>query len=476
MQRRSFLQTLAWLTGGFFFTRCTPAKDLVAKGQTLKGAVLSGGKGVRDVVVSDGYSVVLTDKKGRYEFTPHPDAVCVFMATPAGYAFAQENGIARHYRLLQNTNLKKEINFDLVPLNRDDNEHRFIIWADPQVKNEKDVQKLMAESVPDVKGLIASLPQDTLLHGITVGDIVWDELQLFADYDKAVAQMGIPFFQCLGNHDMDYRKGGDETSDDTFALTYGPTYYSFNRGQVHYVVMDNVRYLGKDREYDGYIQQHQLAWLQKDLSFVPQDKLIVLCMHIPVHRGTRNNEDLYALLQGRNVHIMSGHTHYNVNAIRDNVYEHNHGTVCGAWWTGPICEDGTPCGYGVYTVNGNKLSWQYKSTGKPVYHQMAIHDSELSATEKQVLVNIWNHDPAWKTEYWIDGVSKGQLEQIEGFDPLAYKNMLGPDLPKPRGFAEPKKTKHLFRAVVPATAKSIKVVATDRFGNAYTAMHTIGSV
>jgi hypothetical protein len=48
------------------------------------------------------------------------------------------------------------------------------------------------------------------VHGICVGDIVWDSHELFADYNKAVAEMGIPFFQVLGNHDMDYRLGGDE--------------------------------------------------------------------------------------------------------------------------------------------------------------------------------------------------------------------------------------------------------------------------
>ena len=63
MQRRKFLQSLAWITGGFIITRCTPAKALVANGQTLKGAVLSKGKGLKNVVVSDGYTVVLTDKK-----------------------------------------------------------------------------------------------------------------------------------------------------------------------------------------------------------------------------------------------------------------------------------------------------------------------------------------------------------------------------------------------------------------------------
>ena len=63
----------------------------------------------------------------------------------------------------------------------------------------------------------------TLLHGICVGDIVWDAHEHFADYDKAVGAMGIPFYQCLGNHDMDYDKGGDDASDDTFQSLYGPT-------------------------------------------------------------------------------------------------------------------------------------------------------------------------------------------------------------------------------------------------------------
>ncbi|RYZ27312.1 MAG: metallophosphoesterase, partial [Chitinophagaceae bacterium] len=155
--------------------------------------------------------------------------------------------------------------------------------------------------------------------------------------------------------------------------------------------------------------------------------------------------------------------------------EHNHGTVCGAWWTGPICEDGTPSGYGVYKVKGTELTWHYQATGKPVDYQMKIYSTDFSASEKQVIVNIWNYDPAWKTEYFVDNASKGSLEMFEGFDPDAHKAMLGPDLPKPRGFAEPKMNKHLFKALVPATSKNITVVATDRFGKQYTAMHTISA-
>lgn len=285
--------------------------------------------------------------------------------------------------------------------------------------------------------------------------------------------MGIPFFQCLGNHDMDYDHGGDETSDVTFQQFYGPTYYSFNRGKAHYVVMDNVRYLGKDRDYDGFFQQNQLDWLKKDLSFVPQDHLIILCVHIPVHSGVKNNDELYAILGERNVHIMSGHTHYHVNAIRGSIYEHNHGTVCGAWWTGPICCDGTPCGYGVYKVKGNSLEWHYQSTGEAADHQVRLFITEADDGRKQLLANIWNYDPAWKTEYWIDGVNKGALENHETFDPMAYKTMLGPDLPKPRGFAEPRKTNHIFRGMLPDGAKQVKVIATDRFGKKFEAATTI---
>ena len=71
-------------------------------------------------------------------------------------------------------------------------------------------------------------------------------------------------------------------------------------------------------------------------------------------------------------------------------------------------------------------------------------------------------------------MSKGALEQFTGFDPFAYKTLLGPNLPKARAFAEPKKTDHLFKAIVPSSATEIKIVATDRFGKKYTELHRVG--
>src|SRR5689334_21027948 len=127
MNRRKFLQSIAWLTGGLLFTKLLSAKSLGINGQQLTGVVKANGKGIKDVVVSDGYSVVQTDKKGRYSITAHPDAQAIFISTPAGYHFINENNIARHYYLLQNVQAGQDINFELRSLGKNDDEHEFII-------------------------------------------------------------------------------------------------------------------------------------------------------------------------------------------------------------------------------------------------------------------------------------------------------------------------------------------------------------
>lgn len=54
----------------------------------------------------------------------------------------------------------------------------------------------------------------------------------------------------------------------------GPTYYSFDVGEVHYVMLDNTVYIntggtegsmGK-RNYHSYVTDQQLAWLRDDLG------------------------------------------------------------------------------------------------------------------------------------------------------------------------------------------------------------------
>ena len=188
MKRRKFITNSAWLGTGLLLAGNLPASVLTDT-KKLRGRVLSKGKGIKSVVVSDGYSVVATDSNGKYELEPHPDAITIFISIPAGYEFIHENGVARHYKFIENISSKKDGDFILTPLEKNDTEHSFVIWADPQVKNASDIEKMMKQSVPDVQKWVAAAGSGALLHGITVGDIVWDELQLFRDYNKAVEEI-----------------------------------------------------------------------------------------------------------------------------------------------------------------------------------------------------------------------------------------------------------------------------------------------
>ncbi|HEX2533058.1 MAG TPA: metallophosphoesterase N-terminal domain-containing protein, partial [Chitinophagaceae bacterium] len=132
MQRRHFLKSLS-LAGAF---SAVPAAFSRSAGQPgikeLKGRVHSGGKGIRGVSVSDGRNVVATDAQGRYVLPAHEGAEFVFISVPAGYAFPQEQGIARFYQPVSERT-SGSFDFSLEKLTVPDERHCFVIWADTQM-------------------------------------------------------------------------------------------------------------------------------------------------------------------------------------------------------------------------------------------------------------------------------------------------------------------------------------------------------
>lgn len=484
MQRRNFLKNIGFLSAASAVpvTEAIAASSGIFQSNNIQGKVTSQGKGIPNAVVSDGYSVVKTGKDGSFSLVSHYNAEFVFLSVPAGYQIPSERGIASFYKKIEKDQAKQQINFILDKLPNGDHKHAFIVWGDTQILTTDDAQQLKTISAPDTQALVATLGQQPI-HGIGVGDLVFDKFELYADYKEAVATTGIPFFQVIGNHDMDTSTRSDDQSQATFKQHFGPTYYSFNRGKIHYVVLDNVFFIGAGR-YIGYITENQLSWLEKDLQEVPKGSTVVVSLHIPTDNGekrrmklareevsvvTANRKGLYDLLTGYKVHIMSGHTHYNENWEKGNIMEHNHGTVCGAWWSGPVCGDGTPNGYGVYEVDGDNISWYYKSIGFPKEHQLVIHKKgTVNGRPEAVVANVWNWDTGWKIEWLEDGVSKGAMEQILDYDPIAVELYKGPAIPAKHKWVEPNLTEHLFAATPSAAAKEITVKATDRFGKVFT--------
>src|SRR5690606_19178545 len=86
MDRRSFLKSSGLLVGGLYLSGKAFANILAKdQGKPITGTVKHRGKGIANAVISNGYEVVLTDKKGRYHLPANAQAQHVFLSTPAGY-------------------------------------------------------------------------------------------------------------------------------------------------------------------------------------------------------------------------------------------------------------------------------------------------------------------------------------------------------------------------------------------------------
>ncbi len=494
MDRRTFVARSTW-AGALFALPDRIINDPYAPLQfdstgpavRVRGAVRTGTTGVPGVAVSDGVSVARTDAAGRYTLVADSSRPFIFLSVPAGYRIpVSSTGTAAFYRrLTPDGRGEATAEFTLERLPATDDEHRFLVLADPQTQNTFETERLRHETAPDVAAMVQSFGETTVF-GVGCGDIMYDDLTLYPEYERAVQAMGIPFFQVIGNHDLVFDVDSDEASAATFERHFGPTYYSFDRGEVHYVVLDDVFWHGKG--YLGYVDQRQQDWLRADLARIERGRTVVVFLHIPAlstrnlrNGGTpgtgesvANREALYRILEPYRAYIMSGHTHEHERHQDGSVRHHVHGAVCGAWWSGDICWDGTPNGYGVYRVRGSELRWSYKATGQPADLQMRLHGPGSDPTAPGDLVaNIWDADPSWTVVWYEDGARRGPMSRRLGLCPRAVEEQTGPAKPERRGWVEPTRTQHLYYAPVSPGAREVRVEATDPWGGMHTTQLTL---
>jgi hypothetical protein len=447
----------------------------------IKGAVKSAGRGIKGVAVSDGVSVVATKADGTFELVSSGHQSHVFLSLPSGYQIpVNATGTARFYHAIAHHNATMNVRWDLQKSRSSDEKHGLLLLADPQTLDAEDMLRFHNETVPDIQSVVnASGGKE--MFAVGCGDLMFNDLKMFPQYEDAIRKMGIPGFQVLGNHDIAFAATTDEESAREFVHTFGPSYYSFNKGEIHYVVLDDVFWHGND--YIGYIEQTQLDWLKADVSFVERGKTVVVFTHIPTfneqHRrqekkqpGNRevviNREMLYRLLEPYKSHIIVGHMHETEHLVDHGARIHVCGAVCGAWWTGDICFDGTPNGYGVYDVKGSELRWRYKSTGQSFDHQMRLYaKGSDSKRPDEIIANVWDATDDWKIVWYEDGESKGAMTKGRGLDPLSVKLHSGDKLPVKHKWVEPTPTDHLYYARVSSTAKEVFVEATDKWGRVY---------
>ena len=451
------------------------------------------------VVVSDGVSVVQTGDTGAYVMPYRDNAEFVFVSVPSGYDIPLDaTGSPLMYKRVTGAGKYDFVLHPQADGGRADSSHVLFVFSDPQVLKGYDDNRFRKETVEDVLAFKQTYPAGTKFYGICVGDITWDWYDANSKMKQYFEAMGFPNFMVIGNHDHNCNAADqgaqpkqDSIADDKFTATWGPTYYSFNIGAIHYVVLDNVLYSGHNgaKDYSAGFTSEEESWLQQDLALVPNGTPVVVSFHIPGDQMTAGlNAIKTYIAKGAVVqHLLSGHTHTNIFKKHSaRLMERTMGAAEGAFWCSHWCSDGSPNGYMVYETTPQKgfNYWFYKATGYPKDYQIRTFPvGSIDAGNGKsncVLANVWGYESdKAQVNIYENGV-KSIMRQFTGIDPKIYDVMLEdgdtrPNYPGIDGGTIASKnpgagaSDHMFYYEPSDPDAEFIVEYIDRWGNVYTA-------
>ncbi|MBX7134815.1 MAG: calcineurin-like phosphoesterase family protein [Fimbriimonadaceae bacterium] len=466
-----------------------------------------GDRGVEGVCVSNGREVVKTDRNGKWRLPVDEDSI-LFVIKPSGWKVPVGPSRLPHFYyvhkpkgspetkyagVMPTGELPTSIDFPLQP-QQESSRFRMVLFGDPQPRNQKEVDYIAHDVVEQVARDAAAMDAK---FGLSLGDEMFDVLSLYDSLNGAIGTIGLPWYNTVGNHDLNYDSPDNDLSTETFQRVFGPTYYAFDYGQVHFIVLNDVMYHGQQvGGYHGELTTVQLEFVKNDLAHVPKDRLVVIALHIPLI-DVKNREALYRLIEDRPFTLsFSAHTHVQANYFltekdgwKGNAPHHhlNHATVCGSWWQGAPDErgiphatmaDGVPNGYSIVEFDGPKYRVMFRPASRPEADQMAIwlpeelERGETGSTE--VIVNVFAGSERSLVEMRVSDGEWVRMAQFEGKDPyfLKLKELEASPTPPP-GLKLPgaATTKHLWKGslpkYLPKGVHAVEVRTVDMYGQTF---------
>lgn len=457
-------------------------------GRTTYGRVIDlDGKPIQGVSVSDGVLVTTTDSEGRYYLASMRKNGYVFISVPKDYRTSVNRTIPQFYQNFTSTSSSVYELHNFVLEAQPNSNFRMIVYTDTHLAartNDLNQFKLFKNDLREQIGKAKS--EGVALYALTLGDLAWDQFWYDNSFDlksyrEQMADLDLAVYNMPGNHDNDPYVSDDFLAENAFRKNLGPTYYSFNVGDAHFVMMDNTLFsnkgasqgvLGDVQDYKEGFTANQMKWLANDLAQVPAGSTVFFCNHIQYSNRASLKSDgsftfvysmpaeyraeLIDLFAPYDVHILSGHTHINyTNRFSAKLMEHNIAAVCGDWWwTGyytssksHLCRDGAPSGYKIFDSRDGALSWVYKGYDRPADYQFRaydlnnclidratycpksntkvsdaffseyVHGYDTARSDNHVLVNVFDYDDDWTVSIRENG-KELTVKRVDTYDPL----------------------------------------------------------
>ena len=517
-KQRHFIFLVFFILGHFYSNLSWGESTLTARGFVFEdlnqnGIRDRGERGLPGIIVSNQREVSITKKDGSWEL-PGSDDTIFFVMKPSGWMTPVDHHNLPLFYYIHKPKGSPNLKFEGVkptgplpssidfPLYRQTEPSKFqaIFFGDPQPRDHKELDYIARDVVEELIGTKAKF-------GVTLGDILFDDLSLFERNNAIISKIGIPWYNIIGNHDLNFDGTDDRSSDETFHRHFGPNYFAYEYGPVLFVALDNVKWNGAKPKgtgtYTSWLGEEQLGFLKALLPQVSKKKLILFMMHIPIYQ-TQDREALFRLIEDRPYTMsISGHTHWHGHRFLGDKEgwrgdkPHHHVvnvTVSGSWWSGEpdesgiphaMMSDGGPNGYTIFNFDREKAIIDYKAARRPANYQMNVYaPSEVSSSTSSsnfVYVNVFNGSDRSIVRMRVGRTGKWTtLKKVLEKDPYLIRlKKLEEERPKilGRNLPAPKQSDHLWTASLPNNLPVgehlISVQTEDMWGRIFHASRSI---
>lgn len=266
----------------------------------FKGTVKTiDGSPVANVSVTDGRHVVKTDENGEFKLSGWVKSHFITITVPSGYKSEE------FYKSVSRKTDSYDFTLEKSELTASKN-HCFLQISDTEIGKDG-----TGEWLENLKALVKENNPAFLIH---TGDICYEDGLKQHLKDMNTDTMGCTVKYIIGNHD--YIKG--TYGEKLFESIYGPVWYSFDVGKIHYVITP----FQKGADYMScYSANDRWRWLQNDLENVSDDMKVVVFNHDAPSNDYVFSFDRQELdLKKHNlVAWVFGHYHYNYTYETDGV-------------------------------------------------------------------------------------------------------------------------------------------------------------